>query len=391
MRLLLSLDELHAQYDVAIVGAGPAGMAAAITTSDAGLRVLVLEALPAMGGRGDHAWRDVRAGIDAYRATECDHLGGARVTGLGEAPAGEGAAGPILVTVQTEDGQRQIELQRLVIATGAVERPMPVTGWTLPGVAMLADAGRLLDEAARAQAVRKQVILAGCGPLLWHLAGRMMEAGQPPELVIDTSPGHIWREALRAPLAVLQSPDLRGELAMQLRVRRKVRVVRPQGGLEIDAEDAKKRVTWWRGGGAAGTATADLVVLHQGLVPDLALARLAGCRLSWNAARACWQPDLDVWGRSGVPGVLVAGDAAGIAGFETAIARGHLAGFAAAHDLGAIDIGQRVHGSTPHLKVMRRFASGRAIQDALARPSPEFRERDPAAKSELETLPRRTH
>ncbi|SNB51185.1 Thioredoxin reductase [Arboricoccus pini] len=374
MRLFQSLDELHSQYDVAIVGAGPAGMAAAITTSETGLRVVVIEASPVMGGRGDHAWRDVRAEIDAYRSTNPDHLAGARLTALENLPAEEGqaeTAAAMALTVCVGSQSRRIRARRVIVATGAIERPMEISGWTLPGVSMLTTADRLLE-----QAIGKEVVLAGCGPLLWHLAGRMIDAKRPPALVLDTSPGRLWRLVARSPFGLLTQPDIQAELKMQLRVRRKVKVVQPAGALSIESKADRKQVVWQRKGGGRMVAPADLVLLHQGLVPDLAVCRLAGCRLGWNAARACWQPDADVWGRTSVAAVLVAGDAAGIAGFESAVARGHLAGYAAAQDLGAIDIRKRVRGSLVHLRILRRYARGRALLDTLARPAPAFCETD---------------
>ena len=283
---------------------------------------------------------------EAFAAAEVDYLPGATVWHLDDA---------LEIGVSAGARSAMVLARRVILATGALERPMPVRGWTLPGV-MTVGAGQTLLK-AQGIAPTGRVVLAGCGPLLWLYAAQCVAAGAAPSLVLETTPRANWRGALRHLPAFLTTPYARKGLALMARVRRHVRVVSGVRALAVDQEDEALRVTWDEGAGFL----ADHVLLHQGVVPNLNLARAAGCSVAWDEGNACFVPVADAWGNASVPGIAVAGDGAGIAGAEAAALRGRLAALEALRALGALDEAGRDARAAPHRAALARWSRGRGL------------------------------
>lgn len=374
-------------YDVVVVGAGPAGMAAAAEAATARVSVLVADDNPAAGGQ---VWRAAAAGPLAANGRV---LGEDYAAGGGAATrAFAGLAGAVdhlpraqvwhlddrleLGLTLPDGGGAVVRAGRVVLATGALERPVPVPGWTLPGVMSVGAAQTALK--AHAMVPEGRYALAGCGPLLWLYAAQAAAAGAPPALVLDTTPRENRREAARSLPAFLLSPYARKGLPLLLRARRAAPVVHGVDGMRIEREGGGLRLSWTHGG-RADSAPFDAVLLHHGITPNLNLARAAGCELEWQEANACFAPRTDGWCRTTVPGVLLAGDGAGIAGAEAAALGGRIAMLAALADLGAVGEAERDARAAPLRAERARWLRGRPFLDALYRPGPQFRSAVPDA------------
>ncbi|MDW8443633.1 MAG: (2Fe-2S)-binding protein [Acetobacteraceae bacterium] len=264
------------------------------------------------------------------------------------------------------DTARLIVARQVILATGAIERPMPLPGWTLPGVMTVGAAQTLLK--AQGLVPGGRTILVGSGPLVWQFAAQCLAVGKPPSLILDTTPRGNRQRALRHVAAFLASRYAWRGLALLAAVRRRVPCVAATEGIAIAQEGAGLAVTW-----PGGCARADLVLLHQGVVPNLQLALAAGCAVSWNAARACFEPQRDCWGRTSVPGIAIAGDAGGIEGAEAAEAAGRLAALGVLAALGAVRAEERDRSARPWLRRRARACRGRAFLDALFLPDRRFR------------------
>lgn len=378
MKRLADIAALRATCDIAIVGAGPAGMAAAAQCAGQGLSVLLLDenvglggqvyrgietsplhAMPALSG----AYAGGRAVLREVLGAEVAFLPGATVWHLDRARR---------IGVSAGGAARMVEARRVILATGAQERPMPVPGWTLPGVMSVGGAQTLLKAQGMVPAGR--VIIAGCGPLVWLYAAQCIAAGHPPALLLETTARANWRAALPHLPGFLRSPYLRKGLALMSRVRRAVRVVTGVGALSIAARDGALRVAW-----PGGTASAEHVLLHQGVVPQLNLAQAAGCAVGWDATQACFVPQTDAWGDTTLPGIAIVGDGAGIGGAEAAEAAGRIAALEALRALGRLDTAARDAAAAPHLALRARWLRGRAFLDALYLPAVSFRTAAPEA------------
>ena len=370
--------------DVAIVGAGPAGLAAATLCAERGLSTSLYDDQRAPGGQiyrgvttatraraeflGEDYWRGATL-VPPFERSGARYVPDATVWAL--ARRDDGTFG---VTVGLGPPEARfattVEARAVILATGAQERPYPIPGWTLPGVMTAGGAQLLLKTSALIP--RGRTVLAGSGPLSWLLAAQYLRAGVAIAAYLDTTPR--GRLAQAAPLApgFMLSPYLAKGLDLVRFVRRRVRVVEYVTELAIEGATAAEAVRF-RHGSHEETLPADLVLLHQGVVPDVQLASAAGCALAWHDAQACFVPTVDAWGGTSVPGLYVAGDGAGIAGAEAAESRGRLAALAVANALGRIDGGARDAAAVPHRRALAQAMRGRAFLDALYRPADAFR------------------
>lgn len=361
-------------YDAVVVGAGPAGLAAAATCAEAGLATVLLDEQIGMGGQiyrsitetstevssilGESYSRG-RALIDAFQSSGAQYMSGATVWSL--TPERE-------VGVSWRGGSQLIGARRVIICTGALERPFPIPGWTLPGV-MSAGAAQILLKSSGLVASGRTV-LAGCGPLLWLVAAQFLEAGAKLEAILDTTPRENRRPAARHALPFIFSSYFAQGLALMRFVRRRVRVISGVTALRATGEGAVNAVWYQCGAGAEANIPVDNLFLHQGVVPNVNLAMSVGIQHRWDDNQLCWVPVLRDDGSSSIAGIAVAGDGAGIAGAEAARWRGVLSGLVAARALG-----RRV----PRIEVydirrtLNRSLRGRLFLDAYFRPAHAFR------------------
>jgi thioredoxin reductase len=369
--------------DVAVVGAGPAGLAAATTCAEHGLSVSLYDEQAAPGGQiyrgiaasplarrdilGDDYWAGGEL-LAPFRRSGARYVPDACVWSIARNDAGE-----FDVAVSVGQGVREsrvVTARAVILATGALERPFPVRGWTLPGV-MTAGAVQVLLKTA-GLVPRGRVVLAGCGPLLWLTAAQLLRAGAHLGALLDTTPPRRLAQALPHAPAFMASPYFGKGVGLVRFVRRRVRVVEFVEALALAGDDAVQGVRFVRRG-AAEALTADHVLLHQGVVPDVNLAAASGCALAWNDAQACFAPVVDAWGGSSVTGLYIAGDGAGIAGAEAARARGELAALAAANALGRMSRAARDRLSRRPLRTLTHAQRGRRFLDVLYRPADAFR------------------
>ena len=358
--------------DVVVVGAGPAGMAAALAASAQGAAVLLLDDAPAAGGQ-------IYRGVGRADPKLLDTLGPDYAAGrsLTEALAKSGVqyrTGTAVWQVTRErevhfieaEESRVVRARQVVLCTGALERPFPVPGWTLPGV-MTAGAAQILLKSAQVVPAEAPV-LAGCGPLLILLAWQYLRAGVRVAAIVESTRMEDYRRALpHLPGALRAWGDLRKGLAM-LRDLRAAGIPFHRGarGLAIEGDKCAQAVTFDKGGQRM-RVPARTVLLHQGVVPNTQITWSLRARHVWNDAQQCFQPVNGAWGELDIAGIRIAGDGAGIAGAAAAIASGTLAGIAAAHACGRVDAATRDLLAAPHRDALRRQLAIRPFLDALYR------------------------
>ncbi|UUX50577.1 FAD-dependent oxidoreductase [Nisaea acidiphila] len=366
--------------DLAIIGAGPAGMSAAVAAREAGLDVIVVDEQPAAGGQ---IWRAIernarlRPGNLAFLGE--DYVKGAELAARFAASGAQHWPGSTVWHVESpEDGDktvtlawdgatRQVRCGALLIASGAMERPVPVPGWTLPGVMTVGAAQTVLKSSGLFP--EAPLLLAGSGPLLLLFAAQCLAAGIEIAAVLDTTPaGARLRGLPHLPKALLGWRTLlKGRRLMRTLSRSGVRIYREVTKIEALGAEHLERVRFQSVGGPAELETASLL-LHEGVVPNPQLTRLLRCEHRWDRAQRCFRPELSDRGETSVENVFVAGDGGGIGGAMAAVHAGRIAALEVAERFGAVN---RPNGDVEIVKArdaLRAELAVRPLLDAMFPP-----------------------
>lgn len=342
--------------DVLVVGAGPAGMAAALAAAEGGASVAVVDDNPAPGGQ---IWRDGpgavlpaaarrwRGALEAHaRIRVCS---GARVV-----------AAPAPKELLLEDAARawRMQWQRLILCTGARELLLPFPGWTLPGVTGAGGLQALVKAGLPVEGER--IVVAGSGPLLLAAAATARAAGARVLRIAEQAPlGAVAGFAaglLRWPRKAAQAVAL-----ADIRYRSASHVVAVQGRGRVESVRLRE-------GAREREIACDRVACGFGLVPNTQLGRLLGCALD-AGGRAVPGLAVDRMQATSVPDVFAAGECTGFGGSERALAQGTIAGHAAVGDLEAAKAhaAERARWDGFADRLHRSFALGPAMR-RMARP-----------------------
>ena len=323
---------------VVIVGAGPAGIRAAQTLAAHGLRpCLVDEALQGGGQVYRRAPGNFQRPANQLYGFEARKAQAVHQTL--DAMSAQIDYRPDTLVWNAEDGHLHtlsqqrvstVQYDRLLIATGATDRTLPVPGWTLPGVYSLGAAQIALK--AQGCAIGEQVVFAGSGPLLYLVAYQYAKAGARVLAVLDSSPFGAQVAAL--PRLLLQPATLaKGLYYRAWLTAHGIAVHQGATLVEVVGEQKVEAVHWQRAGSRHRLACDGLAFAHA-LRSETQLADLLGCQFSWSPLNRAWLPSRDQAGRSSVPGVYLAGDGAGIMGADAAEMAGERAALALLEDMG---------------------------------------------------------
>lgn len=365
--------------DLLIVGAGPAGMAAAVNARRHGLSVRVVDDQPAPGGQ---IWR----GIETVAATSrAKRLGQSYLSGTERAAAFRACGAfyePESQLWQIEPGfrafvtrggkARTVTAEAIILATGAQERPIPFPGWTLPGVLTVGAAQILLKTADSVP--EKPVWIAGCGPLPLLYMTQLLAAGGQIAGFLDTTPrGRVGAALRHLPQGLARLGDLIKGLSWSLALRRAgVAIVRHVTELRAEGEGRLQHLHYRTEDGREAEVPAEVLLVHEGVVPNIHAPLALGCAVSWHAGQHCYVPVLDAWGESSQANIFIAGDGAGIGGAEAAEPRGRLAALRVAAKLGQLAEATAETAATPERSVLSSALALRPFLDALYAPRPQL-------------------
>lgn len=347
------------RYDVAVIGAGPAGMAAAAAAAENGLHVALIE-----GGRqlGGQYFRHPAPGLNEPWASQLHHgwsrfetlatrvETSSRIDVLFEHQVWAVEAG---FNILTDRGP--IAAAHVVLATGSYERVVPFPGWDLPGVFTAGGAQALLK--GNLVLPGRRVVVAGTGPLLLPVAASLSVAGAKVLGLFEAN--HI-RGYAKHPLPLLKNPAKLLEGADFARQFLRARVPLRSGLMVVEAQgtDALEAVIVARPDGTHRRRIAcDALAVGYGLAPQIDLALTLGCehKLLTDGTVAL---RVDTNQRTSLPGCYAVGETAGIAGVESALVEGEIAGLAV-----AAGVAKSRNGSPAALR--RRRDRLRAFADVL--------------------------
>ncbi|WP_083194755.1 NAD(P)/FAD-dependent oxidoreductase [Pararhodobacter sp. CCB-MM2] len=352
--------------DLLIIGGGIAGLAAARTARNLGLGVTLADDRPAVGG-------NILAGVGGNvpdKASAIVRRGAALIEAASKIDLRSGTQALRIdadLTTQLVTGAAPVETlhpKRLLLATGALERPVPLKGGTLPGV-MMAGAAQLLLKTSGALPTGR-TILAGSGPLLYLVAKQMISAGVTPAALVETTPRQSLRDGLAGIVAARHAPEMLWQGAAMLLALRRAGVpwYRQASELTVLGEERAEGLRFRDAQGVPQKLRADLILLHDGVIPNDHATRSLGCAEIWHDGRQAYQPQADLWGETRLPGVFVAGDCAGVTGAAAAEQAGILAALQIAYQLGQIDAARRDALACSPRRILKRQTAFRPFLEA---------------------------
>jgi len=317
------------RYEVIIIGAGPAGLSAAIEAAGNGLQVVVFDENARPGGqlfKQIHKFfgsREHKAKIRGFRIgevllKEAEELGvevvlNATVIGIFDNKT---------ISVMIDDRIEHIKANNIVIATGASENMAPFPGWTLPGV-IGAGAAQTMMNIHGLQPGQK-ILMVGSGNVGLVVSYQLIQAGCQVAAVIDAAPSVGGYGVHASKIARLGVP-----FYMSHTIKEAIGSTQVQGATIVEVDSAWEPVP-----GSEKQLEVDTICMAVGLSPMSQLARMAGCEMEDNAARGGMVPVCNKYGETSLPGIYVAGDVAGIEEASSAMIQGRIAALSISYQQG---------------------------------------------------------
>lgn len=330
----------HDLYDLIVLGAGPAGSAAAIAAAKGGLQVCLVDDSERPGGQ---VFRAPFSGQpDVTRHTDHDARKGRQLRADVQLSAVEWrglrrawmVSEAFRVDAVSPHGNETIHAPQLICATGAYERVIPFRGWTLPGVIGLAGATILMKT--QKTTPPDPIVVAGVGPLLIAVAARAIRSGARVAAIVDSAASLDW---IRRTPALLTQPGLTGEGMRWILTILGHRIpyypshtiaeAAGQGRVErvtIAPVDRSGRIIAHQTSREIETAT---LSVGNGLIPGSDIPKLLGAKHRFDHLQGGWVPIITAEGLTSIPGLYAVGDGAGIKGALCSQLDGALAGLAA--------------------------------------------------------------
>lgn len=369
--------------EMVIIGAGPAGISAAIEACKTGMKVTVLDENSKAGGRifsqiseeiqysetSIHG-PDFKKGAKLIsefleHKSNIEFLENAQVFGLF----------PNKELAYHRNGKLfRIRYKGLIIATGAFERSVPFPGWTLPGVYTAGGTQTLIKMQGILPG--KRFLLAGTGPLQLVLANQIIEAGG--EVVAILEAGNTGNR-FRAARAVWGNWDLMVDGIRYLNGIRKAKVPILRNHLitgctgqeQVETAKIAECDNQWRPIKATThTVEVDTICLGYGFIPSVDLSRLAGCEHRFEARLGGWVPERNTSMQTTIPHVYSVGDGSGVAGNVVAGLEGRIAGIDAAQSFGYLSLQSAELLQKPFFTALRKLNRFRRYLDDMSTPRP---------------------
>ncbi len=363
------------EYDIIIIGAGPAGMSAAILASDYGAKTLVLDEGSAPGGQIYRAIEKNKKSkpylnssyqsgfslVDSFRLANVDYKSEARIWHLSD---------ELKVCYSIKGKSFNVKGKQILVATGAQERPFPISGWTLSGVMGAGGAQVLLKESGL---VCDNAVFVGSGPLLYLIAHQYLAAGVPIKAFIDTTPKSNYLRAIKHSFGALSAVKniIEGWQWKREIMNSNTLYVVNVSDLRLNGDDSVSSIEYQQNGHWK-QLDCEHVFLHQGVVPEVNVSLSAGCDKKWNEQQACWEIAVEQNTYSSIKGIHVAGDAASVSGAVAAEHKGSIAAINMLYELGLVSNEIKNKQLKPLHKKLNTELLPRAFLEALFKPQQQY-------------------
>lgn len=332
------------KVDLVVLGAGPAGVAAANVASKEGAEVVIIDENSSAGGQIYRAPPNEFQPQNSFKSDEFREgekqrniLENSDLTALFKHRVWS-VSSDLVVSTVGPNGLSSWHARSLIIANGALERIIPFPGWTIPGVIGLAASTILL----KSQYVLpgQSTVVAGCGPLLIAVANGIIKSGGKVSAIIDLNSKSDWIKAfprlfsrpdqlfkgmswfaniMKAGIKIYGGHAVTNTKQVDNVLRISIAPINSAGSI-LDSKNQK-------------IVEGDCLAIGHGLFPSTEITRLLKAKHIYDPLKGGWVPLIDDDFRSSIPGVYIAGDATGISGAFSAVQKGRIAGMAAVRDL----------------------------------------------------------
>jgi len=332
------------KVDLVVLGAGPAGVAAANVASKEGAEVVIIDENSSAGGQIYRAPPNEFQPQNSFKSDEFREgekqrniLKNSNVKALFKHRVWS-VSSDLVVSTVGPNGLSSWHARSLIIANGALERIIPFPGWTIPGVIGLAASTILL----KSQYVLpgQSTVVAGCGPLLIAVANGIIKSGGKVSAIIDLNSKSDWIKAfprlfsrpdqlfkgmswfaniMKAGIKLYGGHAVTNTKQVDNVLRISIAPINSAGSI-LDSKNQK-------------IVEGDCLAIGHGLFPSTEITRLLKAKHIYDPLKGGWVPLIDDDFRSSIPGVYIAGDATGISGAFSAVQKGRIAGMAAVRDL----------------------------------------------------------
>ncbi|MEE4164952.1 MAG: FAD-dependent oxidoreductase [Desulfocapsaceae bacterium] len=364
-------------YDAIVIGAGPSGIACATELAGKGLDVAVVDEQAGPGGQiyrnitGSSAAQQKILGTDytdglelvnAFSSSAVDYFPQSRVWQAAENGA---------VYFSRNGVSQQLRAPNLVLCTGAMERPVPFPGWTLPGVMTCGGMSNLYKDSGLVPS--QSLVIAGSGPFVWLVSEHLLALDVPIAAILDTAPLKQVFPALKQVSGAVKRLDfmmkgvrLIGDVYLAARKKR-VPIYRNVTELQAQGAEKLERVSA-RAGKKQLVFDVDTLLVSEGIIPNTALFRQVGCSHRWDPVQRYWHPEVRGEGQTSLSSVYIAGDGGFVHGAKSAEYKGRITALHIAKEMHRLSTVEYEEQLTPVRKQLDRELFPRPFIDALYAP-----------------------
>lgn len=338
------------EFDLVVIGGGPAGIAAATAASNHNLNVLLIDERSTLGGQ---IYKRVGPGFEVKDSIKlgADYLRGEiLIKSLTKSNAEVMLETTVLsvedsqvIVVTADNKYDSIKYKKLLITPGAYDRPVVFPGWTLPGV-ITAGAAQSLVKTQRVLP-GSRIFFAGSGPLALAFPAQLSKMGANIVGIIEAAPRPGLVKSFRIARSLRGNLDLiRDAFFYQFHlVKSRIRIKYGRIIVSANGTDRLESITYarvdknWRPiSGTEKTVPADTLCIGYGFFPSVELFKILNCEMSYDESRGGTVVQLDEWGSTSLPNVFGAGDGTGVSGSYVAILNGQIAALRIAYELDKI-------------------------------------------------------
>jgi len=307
------------EYDVVIIGAGPAGIQSAVELQNHGLKIALLDDSFKLGGQiyknvenNDTEEKRKLFQEDYYQGlalikkldlNSIDYISNASIWSISN----------LEVFYSHNNSSTKIRSKKIIIATGAMERPFPIEGWTLPGVMGATSAQIMLKESS---IIKDNAVFVGTGPLFYYVISQYIDAGAKIKAIIDTTPAKNYIKAFKyLPKALLKVGYLMKGLGFLYKFKKhKIKMYNFTDVVKFEGRDSLEKISFKDG----TFIDTNIAFIHNGLAPNINLQLQAGCEYEFAQKTRTINIKTDEFMQSSVDNIYVIGDGKSVRGVDTA-------------------------------------------------------------------------